>query len=391
SEKLGYGVGDAASNFFFHTFNIFLLSYYVDVVGLTAAAVGTMFFVTKLFDAVTDVVMGAVADRTRSRWGRFRPYLLWAALPFGLVGYAMFATPDLSPGGRLIYAYVTYSLMMIIYTVINIPYSSLMSAMSPHSGERTTLSTYRFACAFFAQLMISGFVIPLKNLLGAGDEARGYQLTMAIFAIASTLLWWVTFATTRERVQPSASQSVDLRGDRKDLVRNRPWIVLVAVALFTLMNVAVRGGSTLFFMKYYVVGADTPVFWVFDRTSVFFLSGTASLVLGVAATKLFTKHFEKRTLMILLTTANALGLGAFYFIPPDAYGLLILVNCLATFIVGPTPAVVWSMYADCVDYGEYTYGRRTAALVFSGAMFAHKTGLAVGAGIAGWILSYFGF
>ena len=390
-EKVGYGLGDTASNFFFHTFNIFLLSYYVDVFGLTAAAVGTMFLVTKLFDAFSDVVMGVVADRTRSRWGRFRPYLLWVAVPYGVIGAAMFASPDMSPDGKLAYAYVTYSLMMIAYTMINIPYSSLLAVLSPRSEERTTLSTYRFVCAFGAQLLISGFVIPLKNLLGAGDEARGYQLTMALFAVASSALWLVTFAATRERVEPDAGQKTDLRGDVREILRNGPWLVMVVAALFTLMNVAVRGGATLFYMKYYVVGADQPVFWIFDRTSFFFLSGTAALVAGVASTKLFTGRFEKRTLMIVLSALNAAGLAVFYFIPPDRYGWMLAVNGLATFIVGPTPAIVWSMYADCVDYGAWKYHRRTTGLVFSGALFAQKTGLAVGAGLAGWLLGLFGF
>lgn len=300
------------------------MSYYVDVFGLAAAAVGTMFLVTKLVDALTDVVMGALADRTRSRWGRFRPYLLFGAVPFGLIGYAMFAGPDLSPGGKLAYAYATYSLMMIAYTAINIPYSSLMGVMTPSSDERTTLSTFRFVFAFGAQLLISGFV-------------------------------------------------------------------LVFAALFTLMNVAVRGGATIFFMKYYVVDGDKAVFWIFDRTSVFFVSGTAAMVAGVATTKLFTRFFDKRTLLIGLTALNALGLAVFFFVPPEQYGLMLLVNVLATFVVGPTPAVVWSMYADCADYGAWKFGRRTTGLVFSGAMFAQKTGLAVGAGLAGWILDAFGF
>lgn len=391
TEKVGYGVGDAASNFFFHTFNIFLLSFYVDVFGLTAAAVGTMFFVTKLVDAFSDVGMGILADRTRSRWGRYRPYILFVAFPFGAIGFAMFASPDLSPGGKLVYAYATYSAMMLAYTAINIPYSSLLATMSSSSSERTSLSTYRFVFAFAAQLAISGFVIPLKNALGDGDEARGYQLTMGIFAVLSTALWLFTFATTRERVVPDAEQSNDLKGDFREALRNKPWLVLVAAALFTLMNVAVRGGTTIFFMKYYVVDGEAPFFWIFDRTSFLFLSGTASLLLGVAATPLFTNRFEKRTVMIVLSTLNAVGFGVFFFIPADQYVLMLVVSAAATFLIGPTPAIVWSMYADCVDYGEWKFHRRTAGLIFSGALFSQKTGLAIGAGLAGWLLSLFGF
>jgi glycoside/pentoside/hexuronide:cation symporter, GPH family len=280
SEKIGYGMGDSASNFFFHTFNIFLLSYYVDVFGLTAAAVGTMFLVTKLVDAFTDVFMGMVADRTKTRWGRFRPWILWMAIPYGIIGYSMFANPDLAGNGKLIYAYVTYSLMMLAYTAINVPYSSLLGVISPHSQERTSLSTYRFVMAFLAQLLISAFVIPLKNVLGGDNEALGYQLTMAIFAVLSIAMWFFTFASTRERVPVPSTQSTDLKGDLKVLLQNGPWIALVFCGLFTLMMVAVRGGATLFYMKYYAQVDQTPVFWIFDKTSLFFMSGTASMVVG---------------------------------------------------------------------------------------------------------------
>ena len=390
-EKLGYGLGDTASNFFFQTFNIFLLSYYIDVIGLAAAAVGTMFFVTKIFDAFSDVGMGLLADRTHTRFGRFRPYILWLAVPYGLIGYSMFANPQLPDTGRLVYAYVTYSLMMLAYTAINVPYSALMGVMSPPSEERTRLATYRFVGAFGAALLISGFVLPLKNLLGGGDEARGFQLTMALFAVISTALWLVTFATTRERIAPSPDQKTDLAGDLREIMHNGPWLVLVASALFVMMNVAVRSGSTLFYLKYYVPSSDQHVFWIFDRMAIFFMSGTAAMLLGTMLTGLFTPRFEKRSVMIALTALNALGLAVFYFIPANDYGLMLVVNIVAMLVVGPTPAIVWSMYADCADYGEWKRGRRTTGLVFSGALFAQKSGLAIGAGLSGWILGLFGF
>lgn len=391
TEKIGYGMGDSASNFFFHTFNIFLLSYYVDVFGLTAAVVGTMFLVTKLFDAFTDVIMGLLADRTRTRWGRFRPYILWMAIPYGIIGYSMFANPDLGANGKLIYAYITYSLMMLAYTAINVPYSSLLGVISPNSKTRTVLSSWRFVMAFMAQLVISAFVIPLKNILGGGNEALGYQLTMAIFAVLSISMWLFTFASTRERVQPPLNQSTDLKGDLKVLMKNGPWIALVFCGLFTLMNVAVRGGATLFFMKYYAAVDSDPVFWIFDKTSLFFMGGTAAMVVGAAFTKPLTDRFSKKKLMITLFAIHGSMLGLFYFIPADMFWTMLIVNTLATLINGPTPAIVWSMYADVADYGEWKYHRRTTGLVFSGVIFSHKTGLAIGAGLAGWILSWFGF
>ncbi|MCG8369935.1 MAG: glycoside-pentoside-hexuronide (GPH):cation symporter, partial [Proteobacteria bacterium] len=211
-EKLGYGLGDTASNFFFQVFNIFLLYYYTDIFGLPAAAVGTMFLVTKIVDAGSDPLMGLIADRTNSRWGKFRPYLLWIAIPYGACGYLMFANPDLSDTGKLVYAYATYSIMMLAYTAINVPYSALMGVISPLSIERTKVASYRFICAFAAGWLIATFVTPLKTLLGGDDEALGFQLTMAIFAVSSIVLFWVTFATTRERVAPVQGET-DIRND----------------------------------------------------------------------------------------------------------------------------------------------------------------------------------
>ena len=390
-EKLGYGVGDAASNFFFHTFNILLLGYYTDVFGLPAAAVGTMFLVTKLFDAFTDPLMGMIADRTNTRWGKFRPYILWMAVPFGAIGYSMFADPDLSQTGRLVYAYVTYSLMMLVYTAINVPYSSLLGVISPNSSERTTVSTYRFVCAFGAQLLISAFVFPLRNVLGGDDEGRGYALTMALFAVISVALWFVTFFTTKERVAPPADQRLDLRNDLGVVLRNGAWIVLVVVAVLTLTNVGVRGGATYFYVKYFIADSDRMVFWIFDRTSVAWLSGGLAMLVGTLFTKPLTNRFDKRSLLIWLTALNGLAMLSIFLVRPDQYWLMIAIGFGGTVIVGPTPAIVWSMYADVADYGEWKSGRRTTGLIFSGLLFSQKMGLAFGAGLSGWILGWFGF
>jgi GPH family glycoside/pentoside/hexuronide:cation symporter len=389
-EKLGYGLGDTASNFFFATFNVFLLYYYTDIFGLSAAAVGTMFLLTKILDAVSDPIMGLIADRTNSRWGKFRPYLLWAAVPYGLCGYAMFANPDLSYAGKLVYAYVTYSLMMLAYTAINVPYSALMGVISPSSIERTKVASYRFFCAFAAGWLVGTFVTPLKNILGGGNEALGFQLTMAIFAVVSVALFWITFATTKERVVPTPVKS-DLKLDFKALLANGPWRALFATGIFTLINIAVRNGTLLYYFKYYVGDDGTRIFLIFDKTAVFLSLGLLAMMVGVALTKTLSQRFEKRQLMIVLSLLNALSMAAFYFTPPNYYWLMVAINCAGMLAAGPTPALVWSMYADCADYGEWKSGRRTTALVFSTVQFSHKMGLAVGAGLAGIILSWFGF
>jgi GPH family glycoside/pentoside/hexuronide:cation symporter len=389
-EKLGYGVGDTASNFFFQVFNIFLLYYYTDVFGINPALVGVMFIVTKVIDAVSDPLMGLIADRTSTRWGKFRPYLLWGAIPYGLLGYAMFAGPDLSATGKLVYAYVTYTLMMLAYTVINIPYSALMGVMSSNSVERTSLSSYRFVCAFSAAWVIGTFVTPLKNILGGGDEAQGFRLTMMLFAVLSIALFWVTFASTRERVKPLQEKS-DLKLDFQAMLTNLPWITLFFAAIFTLMNAAVRNGSILYYFKYYVGDDGAPIFLIFDQTAVFMSLGLLAMVTGIACTKALASRFDKRLLLIVLATLNAVAMAAFYFIPPDQFLLMLVVNMFATLVIGPTIPLVWAMYADTADYGEWKSGRRTTGLVFSALQFAQKLGLAVGAGLTGIILSLFGF
>jgi GPH family glycoside/pentoside/hexuronide:cation symporter len=389
-EKLGYGLGDTASNFFFQVFNIFLLYYYTDIFGLDPALVGVMFMVTKVVDAISDPLMGLVADRTESRWGKFRPYLLWGAIPYGVLGYAMFAGPELSDSGKLIYAYVTYTLMMLAYTVINIPYSALMGVISSSSLERTSVSSFRFICAFSAAWLVGTFVTPLKTILGGGDEALGFRLTMAIFAVISIGLFWITFATTRERVKPMQEKS-SMKLDFKAMMANGPWIAMFFAAIFTLMNVAVRNGAIMYYFKYYVGDDGTPIFLIFDKTAVFMSLGLFAMIGGIACTKALATRFDKRKLLMVLSLLNALALAAFFVIPPDQYWLMVLVNAIGTLIIGPTPALVWAMYADTADYGEWKSGRRTTGLVFSALQFAQKLGLAVGAGLSGIILSLFGF
>ncbi|MGB5259576.1 MAG: glycoside-pentoside-hexuronide (GPH):cation symporter, partial [Gammaproteobacteria bacterium] len=356
-EKLGYGLGDTASNFFFQTFSIFLLYYYTDVYGIPAAAVGTMFFVTKLWDAVNDPLMGIIADRTNSRYGKFRPYLLWVAIPYGVMGYLMFANPDLNDSGKLVYAWVTYTLMMMIYTAINVPYSALMGVMTPSSKERTVLASYRFVCAFGGGLLISMLVRPLTQYFGAESEAEGFSTTMALFAVVSIALFWYTFAVTKERVHPVEDKTANIKNDLKMLILNRPWNVLFFAAIFTLANVAMKGAVTVHFFKYYVGDDGTPYFLFMDRTTLFMTLGMAAMILGVASTKFFTNYFEKKSLMIWLSLLNAVSMLLIFLIPPDQYWTLMAVNIVGTFLVGPTPALVWAMYADVADYGEWKFRR----------------------------------
>ncbi len=391
-EKVGYGLGDTASNIFFQFINIFLLYYYTDVFGLSPAAVGTMFIVARFWDAVNDPLMGAVADRTQTRFGKYRPYLLWMAVPFGLLGYLAFANPDLESSGKLAYAYATYIGLMMVYTAINVPYSALMGVMTPRSEERTSLASYRFVGAFSGTLLISLSVRPLVRLLGGEDEALGFKLTMAILSVIAVIFFLITFATTRERIKPQPPEKdQSLRKDFKFLLRNRPWVIMVIAAILTLSNVAVRAAVTNHFFKYYVGDDGTPVFWFLDKTTLMLSSGALAFIIGIFFTSGLSKRFGKRNALMWLTILNGLSFIGFYFIPAQDYGFMLAVNILGNLLAGPTPALVWSIYTDVADYGEWRFGRRTTGLVFSAAMFAQKMGLTIGGGVSGWLLGYFGF
>jgi GPH family glycoside/pentoside/hexuronide:cation symporter len=384
-EKLAYGLGDTASNFYFQAFNLFLVYYYTDIFGLESGAVGTLMFVTPILIAALNPVIGVVADRTNTRWGKFRPWILWGAIPYGVLGYLMFANPALSLHGKLIYAWITYTMTLIAYAAINTPYGALMGVMSPSSDDRTSLSSYRFACAFSGTLLIGWLVPWLKNFLAGegGSPADGFRNTMAIFAVISVGMFLYTFANTRERVQSPPTQDSSLGHDLRDLSANGPWLVLFFVAFLNLANVGLRNGAGIYYFKY-CVGQESSI-------GTFNLVGFLCFIAGAMSTKLFTRFFSRRKLMIGLTILNALGIGACYFVDPKNLPLLYALNIFASLAAGPTPAIVWSLYADTADYGEWKFGRRATGLIFSATVFAQKVGLAIGSAMIGWLLSYYGF
>ena len=391
-EKIGYGAGDTASNIFYQAFNIVLFYFYTDVWGISPGVVGTLFLVARFWDAVNDPLMGILADRTQTRMGRYRPYLLWMSIPFGVAGFLTFASPGLEGGLKIFYAASTYTLLGMVYTAINVPYSALMGVMTPETSERTSLASYRFVGAFSAMLIIGLAVRPLVRVLGGGDEVLGYRLTFALLGGLAALLFMFTFATTRERLEPEeAGTDTRIRRDLGFLIRNKPWLVMVAAAILTLSNVAVRSAVMFHFFKYYVGDEGEPVFWFLDLTSVFISTGSLAFIFGIFFTNTLRRLFGKRNSLIGLTILNAVALLLFYFIPSDAIWTMLLVNTVANILAGPTPALVWAMYTDVADYGELKFGRRTTALVFSAAMFAQKMGLMMGGTLSGWLLGWFGF
>lgn len=389
-EKVGYGLGDTASNFVFHIVNAFLLSYYTDVLGLDAAAVGTLYAAARIWDAISDPLMGSFADRTDTKSGKYRPFLLWLAIPYGVIGFLAFLGPGFHDTGKLVYAYVTYIALMTVYTAINVPYSALMGVMTSDPKERASLSTYRFAGAFSAQVIIGLALIPLLNRFGGYASAEAWRAAISFFAVFASVLFLMTYLATKERVPPQRGAR-SVKKDFEALCKNVPLIVMLIVALITLTQLGLRLGVTQYYLNYVTDFGPEKHWWYLDKASIFWTSAPVALLLGLLMTKPIIKVFGKRNSLIILTTLNSLAMIVFYWIPPTNFHLVLVVNMIGAFIAGPTPALVWAMYTDVVDYGEWKFGHRATALAMSSAMFIQKIGLAIGSGMVGWMLSMYDY
>ncbi len=395
SEYIGYALGDTASNLFFKTFTIFLPFYYLDVWGIPNKALAWISVVVGLIGAFTDPIMGLIADRTNTRWGKFRPYILFGAIPYGICGYIMFAGPDLSANGKILYAFITYALMLTSYSVINVPYSSLLGVVSSSSRTRAVASSYRFAGAFAGGLLISLFVRPFVKYLGGGNEVQGFHWTMAIFAVVSVIMFWMTFATTRERVTPPPQQQTNVKEELGELVRNRPWVVLLIAAVLSTTFIALQAGSTAFYFKYvfkYAVGNDkTPVFLGLDHFTIFISTGMLAQVAGTVALGFLARRVDKKYAAAGLCAVTGLCFLTFYLLPKDRFDLFLVVNVIGFLCMGPTSALTWALYGDVADYGEWKFGRRSTGLIFSASLFAIKTGNLVGGFLLPLFLASFGY
>jgi len=385
TEKIGYGFGDLASNLFWQMFSIFIAKYYTDVFLLGAATMGTMLLVTRVGDAVIDPVVGAIADRTNTRWGHFRPYLLWMAVPMALTAVATFTVPDFGGSARVVYAYVTLSLMMLAYSAINIPYSALLGVLTPDSKDRTSASSYRFVMAFLPVFVIVNTALPMASYFGGSETSpRGWQMTMIIYAVAATLLYGLTFAMTKERVKPDESQKTTLREDVADLFRNKPWMVLCAVGIAALTYANIRGTVAIYYFENVVPGGKG---WF----GAVMTTGAVAFIAGVMATSPLAKRFGKRRFYMASMALTALLTASFYFVPPTNLPLVWALHALISLVSAPTAPLVWAMYADTADYSEWKSGRRATGLVFSAASFAQKFGWAIGGAGTGWLLAFFGY
>jgi glycoside/pentoside/hexuronide:cation symporter, GPH family len=382
-EKAGYGLGDTASHFVWDMVGFWILIFYTDTFGISAAAAGTIMLIARVWDMISDPLMGIIADRTNTRWGKFRPYLLWMALPYSVLAVLTFTTPDLSTTGKVIYAGVTYFLLMTVFTAINLPYSSLGAVMTANSYERAGLNSYRFIFAFAGQLLVTGTALYLANYFGKGDTAKGYQYTLILFASISFVLFMITFKTTRERISPPPAQQKNLKKDIGNLFRNRPWVILFFVGIVSFVMFAIQNLSIAYYFKYYI-GHEEDV-------QLFNVIGTIALILGIPLSKPLAKRFGKKNVYIASSLISGLFFALLYLPGSDDIYTIYILNILAKFTYAPAVPLLWTMLADTADYSEWKFGRRATGLVFSAATFAQKAGWGIGGALAGWLLAIYQF
>jgi len=383
TEKLGYGLGDAACNFIFQTLMYFQLSFYTDTFGISAAAAGTMFLVVGLGAAFFDPIMGVIADRTSTRFGKFRPWVLAGAIPYGIMSLVAFSTPDLSSSGKLIYAWITYILLMAVYSVVNVPYAALSGVITGDPDERTSVQSYRFVLVQGAIFVVSVLALPMFNFFGHGNNAKGYQWTMGTLAVASILFLSMTFFTTKERIQPAPGQKSSIGQDLADLLKNGPWIALFAVTVFYFIALSLRNAMMVYYFKY-VVGRD-------NLYSIFNIFSMTGAVIGIFVSPLLTRKWGKRNVLMVTMIATGLLTGVFMLLPAGALEATYALEALRALAFGVSSPLLWAMMADVADFSEWKTGRRATAMVFAATVFALKAGLALGRALAGWLLSIFGY
>lgn len=398
-EKIGYGFGDMSSSMFWKLFGSYLMIFYTDVFGLPAAVVGTMFLITRLWDAVSDPLMGLIADRTNTRHGKFRPYILWGAIPFGIIGVLTFTTPDLDLRGKIIYAYITYTLMMTAYTVVNVPYASLLGVMSPHSSDRNILSSFRMAFAYIGSFFALLMFMPLVNFFSERITSNrpvehGWIMAVVIISIICIILFFLTFALTRERVKPIRTQS-KASEDLKDLIKNKPWWLLLGAGVAALIFNSIRDGATVYYFKYYIQEESISNISLFKFS--FVLSGLylavgqiANLAGVILSAPLSNKIGKKNTYIGSMAIATILSV-IFFWISKENLIWIFIFQVLISICAGSIFPLLWSMYADCADYSEYKTGNRATGLIFSSSSMSQKFGWAIGSALTGWMLAYFGF
>lgn len=410
-EKIGYSLGDLAANLVFQTLMTYLAYFYTDIYKLDANdATAIMFIVGTVAAFGFNPIVGAIADRTNSKWGKFRPWILWTAVPLGIVSVLAFSTPDFTYRGKLIYAVITYTLLLLLYAASNLPYSALSGVITGSMKERNSISSYRFVAVMFAQFFVQVFMLPIIIYAGEGDKAVGIEIVMTWLAIIGTVMLLITFFTTRERVVPTEEQKSTVAEDLADLVKNKPWIIMLSLTTLTFVSLAMKGGSYVYYFENFIEASRltsfiNPVleflssiginFFGNDPVSagfgLFNAGGIIFMIIGIGLSKTLADKYGKRNVFGLFLFISTLFIILFNFFKPTSIELIFGSQILHGFFYGITIPLLWAMIADVADYSEWKNNRRATAIIFSAMMVGLKLGLTIGSSLVTKILDYYGY
>lgn len=420
-EKVGYSLGDLAANLIFQTLMAFLTFFYTDVYKISPGNASFIMLMGGVIGAVFNLAMGAIADRTQTRWGKFRPWILWTSVPFGVMALLAFSTPSFSESGKIAYAFVTYLILVMVYSANNLPYSALSGVMTGDMKERNSLSSYRFVAVMIAQFIVQVLLLPLVISIGQGDKAAGFEQVMKVFAITGVICFLITFFTTRERVSPPQEQKTPLSQDLSDLIHNRPWLIMLGLTVLVFITLAIKGGMNIFYFRYYLTTASQVAFLdslgfgtlldflegitgkaalaefrksgsvPYATASVVSAASTLAMIVGIICSKSLADRIGKRNVYAIFLALSGLCLLLVHLLPRTAVSTVFILQMLHGFLYGITTPLLWAMIADVADYSEWKNNRRATAIVFSAMIFGLKVGLSVGGAIAAWLLSTFGY
>lgn len=404
TEKIGYSLGDLSANLVFQTLMTFLAYFYTDVFKIPEdKATAIIFTVGMIAALVVNPIMGTIADRTNTRWGKFRPWILWTAIPFGLISILTFSTPDLGESGKVTYAIITYSLLLIIYAASNLPYAALSGVITGDMEERNSISSYRFVAVMVAQFIVQVLMLPIVNIVGEGDKAVGFEKVMTFLAIFGSILLLITFFTTKERVIPKPEQKSSVAQDLKDLFKNRPWIIMLLLTTLVFVTLALKGGMYIYYFENYLSEQSIKSFldsvgftnYQTDATSygfgIFNAGGIIFMIIGIMFSKGLADKYGKRDVFGAGLFVSTLFIISFYFFPPDAIKMVFGAQILHGFFYGITIPILWAMIADVADYSEWKNNRRATAIIFSAMMVGLKLGLTFGTSFVTGILGAYGY
>ncbi|WP_438864891.1 MFS transporter [Neptunicella sp.] len=417
TEKIGYSLGDLAANLVFQTLVTFIAFFYTDVYRIPASSATTIIFTCGILGAfVFNPLIGLLADRTRTRWGKFRPWILFTSVPFGVLALMAFSTPDFSPDGKIYYAFATYLLLMFVYSANNLPYAALSGVITGNMADRNSMSAYRFVAVMVAQFIIQALLLPLVLMAGDGDKAVGFEKVMTFLSIVGIICFLITFLTTKERIVPKPEQESTIKEDFSDLFKNIPWLIMLTVTVMVFITLALKGGTYVYYFKDYADAGQIAIFlddigfntfiagitsvfsnfhWPDDpATSAFSLFNACGIILmivGIGFSKPLADRFGKRDVFAVALFISTLFVLAFYFFSAQSIGLMFISQILHGFFYGITIPLLWAMIADVADYSEWKNNRRATAIIFSAMIVGLKVGLTLGSALVTNILDSFNY